>query len=237
MTIRAAIFDIYGTLLEFGPPSADAPARWAAAWRAALGGPPRLSLEEFNAACRAAIALEHAPARAGGIAYPETYWPDIVDAILPEFAALPARVRTGSPIYGADLLHTVRLLPGAAAGLRAAQRGVPHLGLASNCQPYTLAELDAALAGAGLDRSLFDPRLTFLSFENGFSKPDPHVFRLLTARLRALGVAPAEVLMVGDREDNDLAPARAQGWRAARIGADARADWRQLEDLLSSSRP
>jgi FMN phosphatase YigB (HAD superfamily) len=238
MILRAAIFDLYGTILEFGPAPADAPARWARAWHDALGRAPRLDLAEFTAAARAVVAAEHAAARAHGIPFPEVHWPAVVDAVLPEFAALPLPVRLASPVYGADLNHTVRLLPGAAKGLHAAAQAGLLLGLASNCQPYTLRELDTALTGTGFDRGRFDPRLTFLSFEHGFSKPDPHVFRLLTARLRLLGIPPAATLMVGDREDNDLAPARAQGWQAARIGREtATADWRNLQELLSSGQP
>jgi FMN phosphatase YigB (HAD superfamily) len=99
-----------------------------------------------------------------------------------------------------------------------------------------LRELDAALAAAGLTRDLFDPRLTFLSFEHGFSKPDPNVFRLLTARLRGQGLAPGEALMVGDRADNDLAPARAHGWQAFAIGPDPAACWSRLRDELRPDR-
>ncbi len=239
MNLQAAIFDVYGTILEFGPAPADAAIRWDRAWREALGCGPRLGLEEFVAACRAGVAEEHAAARAAGLAFPEVHWPAIVDAVLPEFAALPAAIRLASPVYGADLTHTVRLMPGAAAGLHAAAAAGLHLGLASNCQPYTLRELDAALAGTGFGRERFAPRLTFLSFENGFSKPNPHVFRQLTARLRLLGLPPAAAIMVGDREDNDLAPARAQGWQTALISRESpAADWTRLRDrFLSASSP
>ncbi len=227
MKIHAVIFDLYGTLLEIGPPAADAAARWTDAWQAALGTAPRLSLAQFHEACRAAVATEHAAAHARGLAFPEVFWPDIVDAVLPEFARLPA-TRTASPVYGADWLHTVRLMPGAADALRAAQRASKSLGLASNCQPYSLRELDAALATAGLNRDLFDPRLTFLSFEHGFGKPDPHVFQLLSARLRTLGIAPAEALMVGDRLDNDLEPARAHGWQTFHVATADATCWPRL---------
>ena len=234
MQLRAVIFDLYGTLLEAGPPPANAAARWAETWRAALGTAPRLSLAQFDDACRGAVAAEHAGAQTRGIASPEVYWPDIVDQVLPEFAGLPAEMRLASPVYGYDLRHTVRLMPGAAGALRAAQEASLRMGLASNCQPYSLRELDDALAGTGLRRELFDPRLSFLSFENGFSKPDPHVFRLLTTRLRTLGIAPGEALMVGDRVDHDLDPARAHGWQTFLIDAPAAAGWPRLLDRLAN---
>jgi putative hydrolase of the HAD superfamily len=232
MKLRAVIFDLYGTLLEFGPPPADAEIRWAQNWRAIFGTTPRLTRQQFAEECRRVVALEHAAARARGLACPEVYWPDIVDAALPEITRLPAAARADLPFYEADLAHTVRLMPGAAEALCTARAASLTLGLASNCQPYSLRELDRALAPTGLTRDLFDPRLCFLSFEHGFSKPDPHVFRLLTARLRLLGIAPAETLMVGDRADNDLDPARAQGWQTFAIGPDAAACWSRFCELL-----
>ncbi len=236
--LRAAIFDVYGTILAFGPAPADADARWADAWRSALGREPRLTLAEFVAAGRAVVATEHATARACGLPFPEVHWPEIVDAVLPEFAALPAAVRAVSPVYGASLQHTVSLMPGAIEGLRAAHRAGLRLGLASNCQAYSLDELDAALAGTGLTRALFEPALSFLSFENGFSKPDPHVFRSLTGRLRTLGIAAGETIMVGDRLDNDLAPAAAQGWQTARITpAHPAEDWARLTARFAALQP
>jgi FMN phosphatase YigB (HAD superfamily) len=79
---------------------------------------------------------------------------------------------------------------------------------------------------------MFDRELRFWSFENGFSKPDPHVFRILTARLEARGISPAETLMVGDRLDNDIEPAKAQGWQTWQLTArkthNAAGNWRDL---------
>ena len=232
MRIRAAIFDIYGTLLEVGPSPADAAARWTHAWLATLGIAPRLGLAEFTDGCSQFVAAEHAAARERGIAFPEVYWPDVVETMLPEFARLPASARASSPVYDAGFLHTVRLMPGATAALCAAQTASLRLGLASNCQPYSLRELGDALAAAGLPRKPFDPRLSFLSFEHGFSKPDPHVFRLLTARLRTLGIAPGEAVMIGDRTDNDLDPARACGWQTLAVGTEPAAGLARLREMF-----
>ena len=112
-------------------------------------------------------------------------------------------------------------LRSAADALGAARHASLRLGLASNCQPYSLRELEAVLAAAALSRDLFDPWLTFLSFEHGFSKPDPHVFQFLTIRLAARGISPVATLMVGDRCANDIAPAKNHGWRTWQFAADA----------------
>ena len=52
------------------------------------------------------------------------------------------------------------------------------------------------------------------SAEVGLAKPDP----LLFARAQELaGALPASIWMIGDRLDNDIAPARARGWRTIRV--------------------
>ena len=50
MNIRAIIFDIYGTLLEVGPPPPDADARWQRLFADLLHSEPRLSRLDFYVA-------------------------------------------------------------------------------------------------------------------------------------------------------------------------------------------
>jgi len=52
------------------------------------------------------------------------------------------------------------------------------------------------------------------SAEIGLEKPDPEIFRLALARA---GCMPEAAVMIGDRIDNDIRPARLQGWRTIRI--------------------
>lgn len=219
LKVRAVICDVYQTLLEVGPPPADAAARWAALWRRTFGHRPPCSLLEFATACNRVIAREHAAARACGIAFPEVWWPAVVAEVLPAWRLLPPARQAAFIAAHMQLGRSLRLMPGAAAALRALAGANLALGLASNAQAYTWGELDEALRGAGLKPDLFAPDLCFWSCQHGFSKPDPYVFRLLTARLAARGIGPGETLMVGDREDNDLTPARAQGWQTWRLGS------------------
>jgi FMN phosphatase YigB (HAD superfamily) len=138
---------------------------------------------------------------------------------LPELARL-AEGELDEFLYGhARLQRTTRLMPGAGEVLRKLEQSGVLLGLASNCQPYTLRELDAALATAKLSRAVFKPELCFFSFAAGFSKPNPHAFRLLRAELLVCGIALADTLLVGDRLVNDLKPARSHGFQTWRLTA------------------
>ncbi len=221
MKIRAIICDVYQTLLAVGLPPADADPRWAALWRETLGREPEYTRTQFFAACARVIEREHAAARARGIAHPEVWWPAVVAEVIPDLAGLEAGRRETFLFQQMQLGRSLSLMPGAAEALRALARNGRALGLASNAQAYTWRELDLHLHPAGLSRELFAPDLCFWSCLHGFSKPDPHVFRILTARLAARGLTPAETLMVGDRVDNDLEPARAQGWQTWHLTAGA----------------
>jgi 5'-nucleotidase len=76
-----------------------------------------------------------------------------------------------------------------------------RLGLIANQGP----ECRARLAALGLLDSF---AVVALSEERGLFKPDPDLFRWAIARA---GTSPANCVMVGDRLDNDIAPAQAEG--------------------------
>ena len=52
------------------------------------------------------------------------------------------------------------------------------------------------------------------SFELGLEKPDPAIF---TFALERAGCRPFEAVMIGDRLDNDIRPARLLGWKTIRV--------------------
>jgi putative hydrolase of the HAD superfamily len=237
MNIRAVIFDIYGTLLEVGPPPPDADARWQRLWRDLLGAKPRLSRLQFSVASSQVIARHHQAAQARGIPWPEVHWPSVVAEVMPELAQLPPRNQEEFLFRQIQTGHSTRMAAETAAALRWLKDRPTLLGVASNAQAYTLRELTEALATHALGMALFESHLCFWSFEHGFSKPDPHVFQILTARLAALGISPREILMVGDLLDNDVEPARAHGWRTWQFGPSADGGWAGLRETLCGPQP
>jgi FMN phosphatase YigB (HAD superfamily) len=224
LNIRAVIFDIYGTLLEVGPPPPDADSRWLRLWRDVLHIEPSLSRLEFSIASSKVIARHHEDARARGIPWPEIYWPSVVTEIVPELAQLPCHSQEEFLLRQIQTGHTTRMTAETANSVRWLKEHQCLLGIASNAQAYTVRELCEALATHKLGTDLFEPDLRFWSFEHGFSKPDPHVFQILTARLVARGISPRETLMVGDRLDNDIAPAKAHGWQTWHLSASPPGD-------------
>jgi FMN phosphatase YigB (HAD superfamily) len=238
MKTRAVIFDVYGTLLEWGPAPSDVDYLWDLLWRDVLGALPRLSLAEFSSACERVIARERAGANALGVQWPEIYWPGVACEVLPELDKLRGS-DVGEFLYRqAQIWRTVRLLPGAEEALRKISGAGLLLGIASNAQPHAQRELHRELSAVELDTGLFNRSLCFWSFEHGFTKPDPHVFRLLTMRLAAHGVGPSQTLMVGDDVENDVGPAHAHGWLGWQLNLlsaqrnDLSGDWRQLLNWL-----
>ncbi|MCC6820196.1 MAG: HAD family hydrolase [Verrucomicrobia subdivision 3 bacterium] len=237
MKIQVVIFDIYSTILDVGPPPTNADALWQRLFEATLQTPPPVSRTEFSVRAARIIARQHAAARARGIQWPEIQWPSVVLEAIPSLARLAAPTLDEFLYRQMQLGRTLRLADGAEACLRQLNDDGILLGIASNAQAYTLRELTAALQAPGLNLSLFDRGLRFWSFEHGFSKPDPHVFRILTARLEARGIRPAETLMVGDRRDNDIEPARAQGWQTWQVGPAADGNWAALRDRWFLPKP
>lgn len=239
MTVRAVIFDVYATILEVTAPPPHAEDLWQELFAEMLSAKPPLTRTQFSVATGQVIARLHAEARAQGIPWPEVLWPRVVMEVLPDLAQLPVHQLDDFLLRQMQMGRTLRLADGAAECLSWLKSAGRMLGIASNSQAYTLRELHQALSNVGLDLSVFERDLCFWSFEHGFSKPDPHVFRILSARLEARGVFRGEALMVGDRLDNDVTPARTQGWQTWLLQADSPlgGNFRQLLAALKESGP
>jgi HAD superfamily hydrolase (TIGR01549 family) len=98
------------------------------------------------------------------------------------------------------------LLDGITAVLEDLKRDF-HLGIIANQHP----PIAQALENYGV-ASLFD--LVVISEAVHLFKPDPAIFRLA---LEQAQITPDEAVFVGDRPDNDIAPAKALGMRTVRF--------------------
>ena len=82
-----------------------------------------------------------------------------------------------------------------------------YLGIIANHIPGA----EKRLEGMGI-RRYFD--LIVTSAEEGVAKPDPGIFRIA---LNRAGCAPEQAVMIGDRIDNDIVPAKQMGMKTVRI--------------------
>lgn len=104
-------------------------------------------------------------------------------------------------------LEVFQLRPEIDALLRRLRGRGLALGIVANQPESARARLDRAGIG-----DLFDHH--GLSGVTGLRKPDPRAF---LSAAEALGVAPAACIMVGDRIDNDIVPAKALGMAAIQL--------------------
>lgn len=213
MILKLIVFDIYKTLLHVGPERIVHESEWDHLWNGTFpGSRPPMDYPQFKRRVEEEVQSDHQKAVLLGVQYPEVFWEDLMCRILPPLKSLDQTRRKDFIYRQIQLERGVSLMEGADEALASFKEKDLLMGVASNAQDYTFSELDTCLAKVGLDRSLFNPRFCFWSFMNGFSKPNPHVFRILSARAMHVGIQPDEILMVGDRIDNDLIPAQKHGW-------------------------
>ena len=212
MKIRAVIFDIYGTLFQIGPPPTKADDSWQELFKEFFKSEPPLSRLSFSVACSRAIANRNTNAHGRGIPRPEVLWPSVVGEVLPKFAKLSEEKQVDFVYRQMQLGRSISLARGVPDMLRWLAGKKCLLGVASNGQAYTVQELEALLKKERIKPEIFDSEVRFISFRHGFAKPDPHVFQLIRMGLESRGVRPVQTLVVGDRLDNDIEPARVHGF-------------------------
>jgi HAD superfamily hydrolase (TIGR01549 family) len=208
--IRAAIFDVYGTLLLAPPggvkpdPAVDAPIR-------------EVLLRRGLPAPAAPTALLHEAVRRHHERSSEPFPEVDLRKLWREILNLPEETPMDDLVAETEALRLpASPMPGATEALRSLAGAGVSLGLLSNAQCHTLACLEASAA-------LFDPGLVVLSYLHGIAKPAPELFRHMKDKLESRGIAAAETLYVGNDPLHDIAPASACGFRTALFAADLEA--------------
>jgi FMN phosphatase YigB (HAD superfamily) len=97
-------------------------------------------------------------------------------------------------------------------------------GLVADAQPFTLVQLLRAL-GQQQGRmpflgDLFDPNCLILSVREGYRQPSVALFEKCVSQFDRLGMAPNEILYIGSRLKDELAPAKKLGLRTALFAGD-----------------
>jgi putative hydrolase of the HAD superfamily len=232
--IQAVLFDLYGTM--FISASGDVGVAREAAPEAALAD----ALKSMDVAADGPVGeglqylferidALHAEARQAGIDFPEVdiaeLWAEVLAELARRGAIEPSAARRADPKRLA-VEYEARVnpcwpmpdLPECLSQLRQAGR---ILGIVSNAQFYT-PELFDALLGERAESWGFLPELQYYSYQHGRAKPGLTLFELAANALEARGIAPGEVLCVGNDMLNDILPADRLGFRTALFAGDAR---------------
>lgn len=206
-----------------------------------VGGPLDMEVEHerlIDIAIREAVAEAGYPTddeqyAAANTAAIESFAPDAYAAITWQLCARDPAATTralGQVSAGGERRNAMRggieLRPGIASMLERLHGAGLRLGLAANQPTRVIAELDRHGIGA-----LFQHRE--VAGHHGYRKPD---VRLFLRALDDLHAAPGETVMVGDRVDNDIAPARLLGMRTVlfRTGRHAGQQPRSLEEVADA---
>jgi putative hydrolase of the HAD superfamily len=215
---RIILFDVYGTLVCPQLGDLDDQARLASGEDSFVATAERFGFGKdvgikWHRWFFEAIASEHKELEEQGVSPAEVQvdqiWADMIGMVGGDLTSSQPRMFAA---YREMMANPVRPFSGAAEALsELKERGV-GLGIVSNSQFYTMPILGLTL-GINPDE-FFDPKLTFLSFELGFSKPSPYFFRLVKTTVLHLGLRPEEVLVVGNDLENDVLAAEAHGLQA-----------------------
>lgn len=246
--LKAALFDIYGTLLISGTGDIGAAAGLPRddAFRSALG---EVGLELAEAAGEEAarspsgvdilvdtIEQFHEQLRRSGIEYPEVeirqVWRRVVQRLV-DAGRLPPRAARAD-CERLAVAYEARVnpcwpMPRAGQCLARLRRLGLRLGIISNAQFYTLELLPLAL-GRSLDDLGFEPDLQYYSFRCGHAKPSRTLFDRAVERLAGRGIEPGETLYVGNDMLNDILPAHEVGFCTAWFAGDRRSMRRREGD-------
>jgi Predicted hydrolase (HAD superfamily) len=224
---------------------------------------PEKTLNDFY---HGLIALQHEKAAKKDIAYPEIkieeVW-SIIILMLKRHGYDPAQHSPGSPD---DLARYVaftynfrslgrQLYPGIVTALTELKNNNMVLGILSNAQFYTKIDLTLLLrdqSGGKIDdyNELFDPDLTFFSYEYKIAKPNQFLFRKLFDALYEYHILPGQTVFVGNDLMIDIKPAQEAGMMTALYTGDREvlfthelegqivpdivfSDWEELPHMLS----
>ncbi|MBN2552375.1 MAG: HAD hydrolase-like protein, partial [Spirochaetales bacterium] len=233
-TVRAVLFDVYGTLFisasgDIGTGRAEARGRIMGQALEAVGIPADRHDAETAAACLVKTITErHRRLREEGRSCPEVEIGDVFREVLEDLQ------RRGLPVAGPgrELCENLAVeyecrsnpiwpMPGVVETICGLKERRMTLGIVSNAQ-FVTPLLFPALLDESLESLGFDPQLCVWSYRYLESKPSPNLFRRALEGLDQRGIAAKEVLYVGNDRLNDIWPAAASGMKTALFAGDLR---------------
>ncbi len=248
--IRAVVFDVYGTLINYWRSDMERKEGLQSIFLEACGkvadkfgftgyltamNPEEAPAKTLYDLYCGLIALRRDRAQHPGISNPEIKIEEVWSIILLMLKRHGYRAENLQGLSG-DLPRQIaytynffslgrRLYPGVTEALSALRKVSIDLGIVSNAQFYTPIDLTLLIrdqSGGNYEdfNELFDPDFTLFSFEWGAAKPDPLLFRKLFDALYERQILPQQTVFVGNDLVLDIEPAAAAGMKTAFFSGD-----------------
>lgn len=213
--IKAAIFDIYGTLLKTETGDLDESMEHKDILIGSFSEIKKrynldIDAKELYYLFKDNIQKEHKKKQKKGIQYPEIKIEDIWEKILKKInynydkaflfkIAYEHEELKGKRTLYKDAEHVLKTLK---------EKGI-KLGIISNAQFYTIIEMNNLLKQPF--EHYFEKDLAFLSYKLGFSKPDIKAFETLKKRLKKYDIKEDEIMYIGNDMLKDIGTAKKAG--------------------------
>ena len=252
--VRAVLFDVYGTLLISGTGDIGVAAGQHGAFgltgllrSLGYGRNPEMAAAQIPVLLERFITERHTELRAEGVDCPEVEIRDVWKKALavlrnegliddPDHDPNDARFIEFLAIGYELEVNPVWSMPGFPEVVEALSNANLRLGIVSNAQFYTPPILES-LAGKSLAEMGFEEGLCAWSYRLSRAKPSPKVFSGPLERLSEDGIAPEEVLYVGNDMLNDVYAASEAGCRTCLFAGDKRSLKLRESDKRASMTP
>lgn len=244
--VRAVIFDVYGTIINYWRPEFDSNDQRTGSILKAFGSvidrfgmrdtleslnPDENAEKTLNGFYNGLIALNHEKMAKKGTVYPEVkieeVW-SVIHAILKRNGYVYSNYckceECDFPRYTAYTynFHSLgrSLYSGVVNTLSELNQQNIKCGLLSNAQFYTPIDLTLMIREQSLQKyddfsELFEPDLTFFSYEYGVAKPNQLLYRRLFDVLYEYQILPEQTVFVGNDLETDIRPAIEAGMKTA----------------------
>ena len=250
--IKAAVFDVYGTMLVSGSGDVgtafqgDVAAGRAAALVAAAAA-CECDISETEAAAlverlKQTIQAEHARLKAAGTVYPEIDIRRMWQAVWRERGAPGSQPGRELDWERLALEYEMRVnpvwpMPGIESLLTQLVEGGVLLGIVSNAQCFTPWVLEVLLGHSPAELG-FRENLQFYSYRYDAAKPGSFLYEMAADALLAEGIEPKQTIYIGNDMLNDVLPAAQVGFRTALFAGDKRSlRWREGDPRVAGVRP
>lgn len=232
-SIKAILFDIYGTMLISAAGDITTSARGFSHIQSSPDRQIPALLQEYGIdktperleeLFSAEVINQHQRLRSQGVDHPEIRYPEIWARVLDITGADTDIDSDALKVFAARYeaaMNPIWPMPELQETLAPLKEQKVVMGIISNAQFFTPL-LFPALLDKDLIQLGFAPDLLFYSYRYGYAKPSDFLYRKATEALTQRGIQPGETAYIGNDMLNDVLPAQRAGFKGILFAGDRR---------------